>query len=315
MGCRGGGEIDVHAVLHRFGFRDGNDIDADGDRVGIGEAHGFDVGHAGFLAGNTPVERLRPEPADRGVVPGIHRNLNKPQRHAANPMPRWPGVMNRPEWCTPLPGTPTPAHHMQHDPAPTRQMDREAMKAPDRSPSRTAYLLEGRQLAEVVDFVAELARRGVAAPEPKPALVNADGTRLEVPGPVFEALVQVATAMARGQGVTVMSGSWVMAPASTCPSVRSAQRRSLSCGRNRPVPAISMTSANRPTVTAAGWAGPRAGTYGTVITGSSQSHRSSMAARYSCGTREPGPGARHAGIRFGLAAQGGQGRPGGAGRG
>jgi excisionase family DNA binding protein len=68
----------------------------------------------------------------------------------------------------------------------------------------TTYLLEGRQLAEVVDFVAELARRGVAAPEPKPALVNADGTRLEVPGPVFEALVQVATAMARGQGVTVM---------------------------------------------------------------------------------------------------------------
>lgn len=68
----------------------------------------------------------------------------------------------------------------------------------------TTYLLEGRQLAEVVDFVAELARRGVAAPEPTPALVNADGTRLEVPGPVFEALVQVATAMARGQGVTVM---------------------------------------------------------------------------------------------------------------
>ncbi len=68
----------------------------------------------------------------------------------------------------------------------------------------TTYLLEGRQLAEVVDFVAELARRGVAVPETKPALVNADGTRLEVPGPVFEALVQVATAMARGQGVTVM---------------------------------------------------------------------------------------------------------------
>jgi excisionase family DNA binding protein len=68
----------------------------------------------------------------------------------------------------------------------------------------TTYLLEGSQLAEVVDFVAELARRGVAVPEPKPALVSADGTRLEVPDPVFEALVQVATAMARGQGVTVM---------------------------------------------------------------------------------------------------------------
>jgi len=52
--------------------------------------------------------------------------------------------------------------------------------------------------------VAELARRGVVGPEPAPALVNADGTRLEVPGPVFKALVQVATGMARGQGVTVM---------------------------------------------------------------------------------------------------------------
>jgi excisionase family DNA binding protein len=68
----------------------------------------------------------------------------------------------------------------------------------------TTYLLEGRQLAEVVDFVAELARRGVTVPEPKPALVGADGRRLEVPEPVFEALVQVATAMAHGQGVTVI---------------------------------------------------------------------------------------------------------------
>jgi len=68
----------------------------------------------------------------------------------------------------------------------------------------TTYLLEGDQIAEVVDFVAELARRGVAVPVPEPALVGADGSRLEVPAPVFNALVQVATAMARGQGVTVM---------------------------------------------------------------------------------------------------------------
>ena len=67
----------------------------------------------------------------------------------------------------------------------------------------TTYLLEGSQLAEVVDFVAELARRGVAVPEP-PALVGADGRRVEVPGPVFDALVQVATAMAHRQGVTVI---------------------------------------------------------------------------------------------------------------
>jgi excisionase family DNA binding protein len=68
----------------------------------------------------------------------------------------------------------------------------------------TTYLLEGSELAEVVDFLAELERRGVTAPRPQPALVGADGARLEVPAPVFEALVQVATAMAHGQGVTVM---------------------------------------------------------------------------------------------------------------
>ena len=66
------------------------------------------------------------------------------------------------------------------------------------------YLLEGTELARVVDFVAELERRGVAAPRPQPALVGMDGGRLEVPGPVFDALVQVATAMAHGQGVTVI---------------------------------------------------------------------------------------------------------------
>jgi excisionase family DNA binding protein len=66
------------------------------------------------------------------------------------------------------------------------------------------YLLEGSELAEVVDFVAELERRGVSVPEPQPALVGGDGRRLEVPAPVFEALVQVATAMAHGQGVTVI---------------------------------------------------------------------------------------------------------------
>jgi len=38
MGHRGGGEIDVHAILQRPGFRDGKDVDADGDGVGIDEA-------------------------------------------------------------------------------------------------------------------------------------------------------------------------------------------------------------------------------------------------------------------------------------
>lgn len=68
-----------------------------GGGVGIGEAYGFNVGHAGSLAGDFPAERRRPEPADRAVIPGIHRDLNKPRRHAANPMPRRRSVMNQPE--------------------------------------------------------------------------------------------------------------------------------------------------------------------------------------------------------------------------
>jgi excisionase family DNA binding protein len=64
------------------------------------------------------------------------------------------------------------------------------------------YLPADSERAEAADFVAELARSGTAVPGP--ALIVADGTRLEVPEPVFEALVHLATAMARGQGVTVM---------------------------------------------------------------------------------------------------------------
>lgn len=68
----------------------------------------------------------------------------------------------------------------------------------------TTYLLEGQELAEVVDFVAALESRGVAVPQPQPALVSADGSKIELPHSIFAALVQVATAMARGQGVTVI---------------------------------------------------------------------------------------------------------------
>jgi hypothetical protein len=34
VGRQGGGEADVHTVLHRLVFRDGNDVDADRDRPG-----------------------------------------------------------------------------------------------------------------------------------------------------------------------------------------------------------------------------------------------------------------------------------------
>lgn len=71
----------------------------------------------------------------------------------------------------------------------------------------TTYLPEGTELAKVVDFVAALAGKGVAVPAPRPALVGADGAKLELPESLFEALVQVATAMAHGQAVTVMPRS------------------------------------------------------------------------------------------------------------
>lgn len=48
-GRRGGGEIEVHTLLRRCpGFRAGNDIDADGDRVGPDEAAGGSDGHVSF---------------------------------------------------------------------------------------------------------------------------------------------------------------------------------------------------------------------------------------------------------------------------
>ena len=81
MGRRGRGEVDMHAVLHRLGFRGGDEVDADGDGVGIDEALGFEVGHAGSLAGDFPAEHLRPETAQRGVVKSLHVDLHKPRCH------------------------------------------------------------------------------------------------------------------------------------------------------------------------------------------------------------------------------------------
>ena len=65
MGRGGGGQIEVHAVVHRFGIRDGDDIDADGDGVRPHEARGLHRGHPGSGAGRTPAERPSPEPAER----------------------------------------------------------------------------------------------------------------------------------------------------------------------------------------------------------------------------------------------------------
>jgi excisionase family DNA binding protein len=67
----------------------------------------------------------------------------------------------------------------------------------------TTYLLESGELAEVVDLVQALKDRGVEVPRRRPALIDSDGARIELPEPVFEALLQVVTAMSRGLGVTI----------------------------------------------------------------------------------------------------------------
>jgi excisionase family DNA binding protein len=67
----------------------------------------------------------------------------------------------------------------------------------------TTYLLESAGLAKVVDLVQALRDRGTEVSPRRPALVDADGNQLELPQPVFDALLHVVTAMSQGQGVTI----------------------------------------------------------------------------------------------------------------
>ena len=67
----------------------------------------------------------------------------------------------------------------------------------------STYMPESEDLAEIIDFVRVLGARGVEVPELQPALVDREGRRVEIPGPVFEVLRQVVTAMSHGQGVTI----------------------------------------------------------------------------------------------------------------
>lgn len=68
--------------------------------------------------------------------------------------------------------------------------------------SRT-YLPDESHGAEILDFVSALERAGVAAPEHRPAIVDADGTRTEIPDSMVQVLRQVAHALGQGQGVNV----------------------------------------------------------------------------------------------------------------
>lgn len=61
--------------------------------------------------------------------------------------------------------------------------------------------------AEIVDFVKALAERGILAPSTRAALVAADNTRIELPEPLHDVLVQVAEALMNGMAVSVIPQS------------------------------------------------------------------------------------------------------------
>lgn len=65
------------------------------------------------------------------------------------------------------------------------------------------YVPDDEADAQIVDFMRALERAGRAAPERRPALVAADGERLEVPEAMYAVLRQVADALSSGMGVTV----------------------------------------------------------------------------------------------------------------
>jgi len=77
------------------------------------------------------------------------------------------------------------------------------MGTPSAGTGAHTYVLESDALADVIDLVDALEARGVHVPSIQPALVDADGHRIELPKPVFDALRQVATALSHGQAVTV----------------------------------------------------------------------------------------------------------------
>lgn len=57
--------------------------------------------------------------------------------------------------------------------------------------------------AQILDFMQALEAAGRNAPERRPALVKANGERLEVPEAMYDVLRQVADALSSGMGVTV----------------------------------------------------------------------------------------------------------------
>lgn len=72
------------------------------------------------------------------------------------------------------------------------------------------YRPEQTDHAEITNFAAALDRASAMVAAKRPVLVAADGTQSELPAPIFEALVQVTTAMARRQLVTVVPGEQLL---------------------------------------------------------------------------------------------------------
>ncbi|MEN3122301.1 helix-turn-helix domain-containing protein [Janibacter sp. LM] len=68
--------------------------------------------------------------------------------------------------------------------------------------SRT-YLPDDAHEAEIHDFISALERSGGRAPQQRPAVVAADGTRHEIPESMVDVLRQVAEALSAGMGVNV----------------------------------------------------------------------------------------------------------------
>lgn len=65
------------------------------------------------------------------------------------------------------------------------------------------YFPEHEQDAEIFNFIKALESTGATAPSARPALVGADGSRVELPDALHAVLKQVAEALSAGMGVTV----------------------------------------------------------------------------------------------------------------
>ncbi|MFD4405945.1 helix-turn-helix domain-containing protein [Nocardia sp. NPDC058499] len=69
--------------------------------------------------------------------------------------------------------------------------------------SNVRTYVPGGEDAQILDFTRALEAVGGNAPELRPVLVAADGSRVELPDAVYDVLRQVADALSNGMGVTV----------------------------------------------------------------------------------------------------------------